>query len=204
MQEKNNIEKDVQQEKLEDLFSLKNKLKIVIEKELNEANKGEALLFLINPEQYSIARALFLELMSKNNLIYITLNKPADFLINSAEKEKISLQKTHFIDMISAINLEKENTEKISFLNSPNSLSESLIELDKVLEKKFADFIAFDSISTLLVYNEKNSVEKFLHTLASKINQRNSIGILLFVESEEYREPIQTIEQFCDKVIKLI
>lgn len=186
---------------LEDLFSIKNKLKLLIEKQLNNSSKGQTLLFLIQPEHYSLARELLLDFISKNNSIYISLNKPATYLINS--NKEISLNKIHFIDMISALNLEKENTSQISFLNSPNALSESLVELDSILEKNQSEFIALDSISTLLVYNEVNSVEKFLHNLASKINQLNSIGLFLFIESDEYKKPIQTIEQFCDKIIKL-
>ncbi len=196
--EKNNVEKNI-----EELFSIETKLKLMLETHLNNTVNGEANLFLINPEHYSLTRKLLLKLISKKKSIYITLNKPAEFLFHLAEKEKISLDKIHFIDMISALSLEKENTEKISFLNSPNALSESLIELDSVLKKTNAEIILFDSISTLLVYNEKNLVEKFLHTLVSKINQLNAIGVFLFVESKEYNEPIQTIEQFCDKIIKL-
>ncbi|MBN2126843.1 MAG: hypothetical protein JW703_00450 [Candidatus Diapherotrites archaeon] len=190
---------------IEDIFSIESKIKAMIQKELSDgSNEGLAVLMLIAPEIYPAARDAMLELVSTKDSIYVTLNKPVEFLLHFMQKNKLNAEKIHFIDMISALSLEKENTSQTSFLNSPNALSEALIELDSAISNKTNTLVlVLDSISTLLVYNDKNSVEKFFHTLASKINQKKSIGLFLFVESEEYKEAVQTIEQFCDKVVKL-
>jgi hypothetical protein len=58
-----------------------------------------------------------------------------------------------------------------------------------------------DSISTLLVYNSPQSVEKFCHTVIAKNRSENVIGVFLLIESEEHRSVVDTLAQFVDNVV---
>jgi archaellum biogenesis ATPase FlaH len=61
----------------------------------------------------------------------------------------------------------------------------------------------FDSVSTLLLYNKAESVERFVHNLAGKIRNLQTIAILLMVHLEEEKDTIRVISQFCDKTIEI-
>jgi archaellum biogenesis ATPase FlaH len=64
-------------------------------------------------------------------------------------------------------------------------------------------FIILDSISHMLIYNDKNSIREFMHYLINKMRLSKVGGFLLTVEKEEVDEVIEIIQPLVDKVIKI-
>jgi len=124
------------------------------------------------------------------------------------EKGGINTEGVKFVDLVtrtsdSAHALIEEG--KVTYVDSATDLTEIIIAIDKQMDsiKENKKFFILDSLSTLLVYNSPTSVEKFTHSLISKIGQHTSRGALIFVYSRDHEGVIQTISQFCDKVIRV-
>ncbi|MFH1588081.1 MAG: hypothetical protein ABIA76_01950 [Candidatus Diapherotrites archaeon] len=202
----NSIQKNsstgISAEKFEALLSVSNKLNIFIENEIKSIPFGMAALFAVDSCNYSPLQDELLKKISGSDSIYLTVNKPAAFLKKKMQEMNASSEKVFFIDMITGLTSESGKKEKgVSFIGAPSELVESMLEVDNAFAVSNKKFIVLDSISTLLVYNDKKAVEKFIHSLISKINNFNSIGLLIAVNSENYSDKIKSLEQFCDKII---
>ena len=71
--------------------------------------------------------------------------------------------------------------------------------------KKSTDrgFLFFDSLSTLLLYNETKTVAKFAHFLVTRLRILELDGIVFAVEKDMDREVIRALAQFCDNMVIL-
>lgn len=142
----------------------------------------------------------------KNNVIYVAFNRPYDNLIKILEQNKIGTEKIFFIDAITltagGLPLRKE---RVLFISSPQNLTDLSIALSEVMNafKTGGNFLFFDSITTLLVYNTSETVEKFSHFLISRMRLGNVKGIFLAVEEETNERLIRTLSQFMDKTIRI-
>jgi archaellum biogenesis ATPase FlaH len=72
--------------------------------------------------------------------------------------------------------------------------------MERVKGKKF---IFIDSINTLLIYNQPNTLAKFIHSILTKMRINNVSGLLISLESETNKEVRAEIAQLCDGIIKV-
>ncbi len=142
---------------------------------------------------------------AKDKGIYVTLNSTYSALIKELDVHMIKTEETSFIDMISVMTNSKATVRKgVSYLESANNLTELVLLIDKKLSRFMGgSFLIVDSVSTLLIYNEPKEVEKLIHVLVGKANSFNSRLVLLMVDSKEHEGIIETIGQFCTRVIKI-
>ena len=63
--------------------------------------------------------------------------------------------------------------------------------------------MVFDSISTLLVYYDKEPVGKFTHFMIGMIRKWKLRGVLLMVEEGDKRGATEMMSLFCDRVVKI-
>jgi archaellum biogenesis ATPase FlaH len=69
-----------------------------------------------------------------------------------------------------------------------------------VLEGKF---LILDSVSTMLVYNSPEEIERLIHALIIKCRKWRMKTILLAIENAKQDKIVETISQFCDSVAKI-
>lgn len=138
--------------------------------------------------------------------VYITINKPAKTLLKNWSRRNIPAENVHIIDGSSHMTgISTEPLENVDYLDSLGDLTELIIAVEKKLRAhKKNVFLILDSITTLLVYNEANAVERFVHSLMGKIEEVDGKGVLIMLESDKFKEIIQTLSQFCDRVIELV
>ena len=117
------------------------------------------------------------------------------------EKEKIDKEKVYCIDAISkrGKNLPQDHCY---FLNSPESLTELSIILTKVLEQEYG-YVFFDSLSSLLIYNDLETVERFVHYLTGKLKSLRIKGIFLSLDDAKSRELLPVVSPFFDAHVDL-
>jgi len=81
---------------------------------------------------------------------------------------------------------------------------ELTVQIEQGLQNNSKEqFVVLDSLSTLLLYNKADSVEKFVHTLAGKIRQKKAMGLFLMVRLKENEDIIRLLSQFCDHTIEI-
>jgi KaiC/GvpD/RAD55 family RecA-like ATPase len=177
----------------------------VIKKEfkdqLQDLNEYVALA-LVSQDNYQNTNIEFVKTLvneQKTPGVYITLNKPYKTLKSILEKSSIDTSLIIFIDAITPMDSVKK-TEDCLFIGSPEKLSDISIAMDQAVRAIPADkkFVFFDSLSTLLIYHQSNTIAKFIHFLSTKMREWNVKGIIISLESDSNKELISKLSQFCD------
>ena len=135
--------------------------------------------------------------------IYVTVNKESSDLIEEMKELEIDTDNILFIDAVTEMVSEEVNTKKnVELVSSPNDLVELNVLIEQAITKKEGGFLIFDSLTTLEVYNDEKSVEKFAHSLSQE-TKNSSINDVFLIMKHSKEELIETIAQFFDKIIEL-
>lgn len=138
--------------------------------------------------------------------VYVTLNKPYDIIKASFEKKGIDTRLIIFIDSVTKTAKGKvEKTDRCLFIGDPTDLSDLSFAMDQAVTALPGDekFLFFDSLSTLLIYNKMNTVERFIHFLSSKMRVWKVKGIIITLQKDSDKELIAELSQFCDVTIDI-
>ncbi len=184
---------------------LKAEPKSRILRELAGFKKGDIYIILVKPESYHIVCQTLLKHLVENlkyTGLYITLNTPCNTIMCQCEDLGLNPSKIHFIDGITRKSGIKETrANNCSYIESPSALTELSIILTTATNSGKFDFLFLDSISTLLVYNDLELTERFVHHLVSKLRNLEMCGVLIAIDEEKSRKLADIVSQFCDKLI---
>jgi KaiC/GvpD/RAD55 family RecA-like ATPase len=136
--------------------------------------------------------------------VYVTLNKPFKTMENVFKGQKIDTEIIIFIDAVTqTAGGDVEKTDKCLFIGSPDNLSDISIAMDQAVRALPSKdkFVFFDSLSTLLIYNNIETVSRFIHFLASKMRVWKVRGIIVSLRKEQDKALIDALMQFCDVVL---
>jgi len=153
-----------------------------------------------------IARTIS-ELTNKEGIpgVYVTINKPFKVVKKQFEACKVNTKMLIFIDAISAEAGRIVKEDGCVFVQTPRSLSDMSIAIHAAvgaLPSK-RKFVFFDSLTTLLIYNEAHSVLRFTHFLTTKMRSWDVDGIILSLDSDTKSSVFQQIVLFSDNVINI-
>lgn len=138
----------------------------------------------------------------KLNGIYVSLNIPCHKLSNELKAKGIDLSKMHIVNCIGGVKKKCTNCN-CSFPRYNGSLTELSVIITKQINTGKFDFIVLDSVTTLLVYNKTETVERFIQYFVNKVRLLDMEGVILSVEGEEKsKKIIGVLSQFCDKTIR--
>jgi hypothetical protein len=170
---------------------------------LSTFKPGTSNLILVRVGDYNSAARSLLQYFQhvKAPGVYVTINKPYTDLLKGLT---IVPENVHYVDSITALTGRgTPDTLHVTYLDSPLALVEMNLAIADELKKIASNtkFLILDSISTLLVYNSSQSVEKFCHTVIAKNRNENVIGVFLMIDSEEHRSVVDTLAQFVDNVV---
>lgn len=133
--------------------------------------------------------------------VYVTLNKPFKTLGTFLEAKKIDPRMIIFIDAVTKTSGgEVEKKDNCLFIGSPQDLSDISVAMDQAVRaiSSKVKFVFFDSLDTLLMYNQAGTVARFIHFLAGKMRTWEVEGIIVSLQKEKNEELINELMQFCD------
>ena len=133
--------------------------------------------------------------------IYVTLNKAFDIVKERLTENSVDTRVIIFIDaVVKRSKNDVSKTEDCLFIGSPEKLSDISIAMDQAVKALPGKdkFVFFDSLSTLLLYNNPTSVARFIHFLSNKIRSWWVKGIIISLRREKDKELIEELLQFCD------
>ncbi len=196
-------------EKIEQLLSPQKKMGLQVDGMLSGLGDSFNLLVLSNKANHEVVTNALLKKFSQKPgalVVYVAVNKPAEKIKKGLLAQGLELKNVRFIDMVSMeLSANRAVSDKnVSFISSTSGLNELLDEIQKSFKEKKSgsQLLLLDSVSTLLVYNDSGPVEKLLHALMGRLNKMNVAGVFLMAKSDEHEDIIQTISQFCDKVVE--
>ncbi len=178
--------------------------------------KGSNILLIGPPMsgKASISNHIIHDNASKNEnaVLVVTTCEPGIQILESIKKREpdLSLSRVGLVDCISikygSIAVENEN---IKFVNGPEDLTGIGVKISQFLEdffmkKKIQKIqLHINSLSTLLMYSNIQTVFRFLHVLTGRIKKANALGIYV-IESEMHDKQIITaIKLLCDGMIEI-
>ena len=161
----------------------------------------KVLLVMSSSQKYSETAISITKMLSKSSCgVYVSVNKPFETLKESFSRNKININSIFFIDMVTKTKDARKDSNCL-YLGNPGDLTSVSIAIDQVLSSmKGEKFVIFDTINTLLNYNNESMVIRFMHSLIGKIRSENARGVLISVGSLKENIASQ-LTQFCDKNI---
>lgn len=173
--------------------------------ELKKLLKSDDRILLVDvkPSNYSDVTKEIFSLISKTGgyWIYVTVNKPFSAIRDSFIRRKIDISGIFFIDMASSSGAKKDTN--CLYLGDPHDLTSVSIAIDQAIgSMKGEKFIVFDSVNTLLNYNNESVVIRFMHAMTARMRAEQARAVILTVGNMNEKMSSQ-LTQFCDKSISL-
>ncbi|MBI4146830.1 hypothetical protein HY489_05840 [Candidatus Woesearchaeota archaeon] len=156
---------------------------------LDTALQGNQVVLLFIPsEKYNEATIDVAKKFSSKKVCYITLNKTYEHLSQTFTSKNINIKNFFFIDAISKIFKEPATTDPRCQAVTPGNLTELALVISEALTMNF-DYIIFDSLTNLLVYQKHSDILKFIMDLCSKVKTSKTKCVLYTMQ--EHQEIIQ-------------
>ncbi len=171
-----------------------------------QLEKGKTYIVISSPENYHATRLNVLkDALKKLKLdgIYISLNASSKEILDMVKKEGLDASKLFVIDGISGKNLESNKEKRCVCIDGPNSLTELSLSITDITNKNKVGFLIFDSLSTMLIYNNPTIIETFMHYMVNKLNALNITGVILTISEEASNKIVPMIQQFCEECISV-
>ena len=179
---------------------------MAIESDLQSINPEEGVfLFVISPESYRPSHFLIFKYFAerlKDRCIYVSLNEPCSALNRELKKEGINTDKVYIIDGISRSQNQGGSIKNCTFLENPGSLTEVSIAITEAMNTGNYNFVFLDSVSTMLIYNNRETIENFLQFIIGKIKNMGISGAIIILNEGRSKELVGTVSQFFDNVIR--
>jgi hypothetical protein len=170
-----------------------------------ELKKGEIIVLVIPNAKYTAELPKIAKYLSGNfkATAYVSLNKPFETLEKNLKKAKVDLDKFLFIDGITKnANPQAEEKENCMFVKSAAALTNISLLINKTLKTGKFDSLLFDSLSTLLIYNESKIVGKFVHNMVNKIKNTKTTAVFTALKGDTNSALLKEVELYVDKVIE--
>ncbi len=170
---------------------------------LKELEKNQTVLLLMPSDKYNTLSVDIIQRMAKGSVCYITLNKTKDALEETFKKKKIKTENIIYVDAISkTIKSAPDQGNQVYYISSPGALTEMSLVISKFLGHNF-NYLVFDSLTNMLVYEKKAPVAKFVQSLVNKVKSSKTKAVFYAMNIEEQKSLIQECGMFVDKVINL-
>ena len=165
-----------------------------------ELASNQTVLLVMPSEEYNNKIIEVVKQLS-GNICYITANKTYDALKETFAKNKVNMKNIVFIDSISkTIKKVPDQGEGVYYVSSPGSLTELSLVIKKFLGHDF-DYLVFDAVTNLSIYQNKNICSKFLTDLVDKIKKSKTKAVFYAIKSAENEDLISKVATIVDSVV---
>jgi hypothetical protein len=193
---------------VEELLSPLRQIDLKLQRALQDLPKSYVVLALIKVQEYSATNIELIKYLAKQGIpgVFVSVNKPLEEIVESVPQQLIEKSNIEFIDCVSRISGTNEVQGKnFHYVDSANDLVELTEAMEETMEKlkEQEKFAIIDSVSTLLIYNKEEAIERFVHAIAGKLRNWKAKGIFIMVESAQTKSIAEALGQFCDKVIEI-
>jgi archaellum biogenesis ATPase FlaH len=177
---------------------------------LREIVKNKFLLFLMEEKEYVRKLEEIIKSVgkTKTKICYVCMSKPYADVSKELEDRGIDISNFFFIDVLTSYYKEPEPAGNCVFVRNPNDFAAIRAAISRTISEKQCNVILFDTISTMLIYQETSSIVKFTHHLLSERGQENVKKLFIVlkhdtVPMEENQKLVKDLGMFADKTLDL-
>lgn len=167
---------------------------------------GNIAILIIQPESYvHISNEIPVELVKEWGMkgIIVSANKP--FMTVKEQLQKLNiLDSLKYLDCASTIAGANPHGENLVLINNPANLTElQICILKNIVNFSEREFLIFDSLTTLLIYNKEKDLTAFAHRLGLTLKSVRITTFFLMVEMETSKEMLKFLSTIADKTVHL-
>lgn len=192
---------------LEGFLDSHKRIQFQLEQRLDAENLTGIILAVVDAADFPEANTGLVGYFEKRKMpgVFVSVNKPIATLLAPWPANSFVSQSIDFVDCISQMSGTRELVgPHVHYLESPQQLVELSGKISELLSKKTGKrFLVIDSLSTLLIYNRPESIEKFVHAVTNKIRGMPVFAVLLMIKTAENLDVQRIVSQFCDHVIEV-
>jgi len=177
-----------------------------VKPEIKGIEQGETVVLVIPNELYSQKIGGIARTVAKKSkaVCYVSLNKLINALEPKLKKSGADVSKFLFVDGITkSANPNIEEADNVMYVGSASALTEISLTLGKIFNSGHFDGFIFDSLSTLLVYNNPKTVGKFVHNIINKIKAKNMTAVFTALEGDTNSSLLKECSMYVDNVVHL-
>lgn len=170
-----------------------------------EIKNNSIIIFSVPGNEYSgrLEEIVGASAKAFSKICYVSLNKPYDTLVPIFKKLGIETGKMIFVDCVTAGFRKPAAGLNVVSVSSPKALTEINITINKISDSKKFQGLVFDSLSTLLVYEQPSTVIKFSHSVISKLRAAESHGVFMCLREDLKGELMKDLSMFVDRIVEL-
>jgi hypothetical protein len=175
---------------------------------VQEIAKNKFLLILLEEKEYAkkLQDIMKSAEKTKTKICYVCLSKPYADVVEDIKGQGLNVNDFFFVDVLSSHYREQKPCDNCIFVSSPTNLAAVSDAIRKAVQEKKCSVILFDTISTLLVYQETSSIVKFTHCILTdeKQEQAKKLFIVLkdrTMQGKENKTLVKDLSMFADKTI---
>lgn len=157
---------------------------------LREIASNNFLLILMDEKGYADKMAeLVRSVHGKGGRIcYICLSKPYADVLEELKERGFQSDDFVFIDVLTSHYGPPPHAKNCIFISSPRDLSEIKDAIVDAVEKGGCTAVVFDTISTLLIYEQNHSIVRFANSIISEKKQETSKKLFIVLKEERHSD----------------
>lgn len=175
---------------------------------IQEIAKSKFLLILLEEKEYAARLQEIIKSVekTKTKVCYVCLSKPYTDVMEDLRKQDLNVRDFFFIDVLSSHYMEQEPADNCIFVSAPTDLAAVRAAIMKAVDEKKCSVILFDTISTLLVYQETSSILKFTHSILADDKQEYAKKLFIVLKNgtipgKENKTLLKDLSMFADKTL---
>jgi KaiC/GvpD/RAD55 family RecA-like ATPase len=177
---------------------------------LSKASENKFVLVLLQSKNYMADLYKIIRLVKKNGtkICYVCFSKPYMDVIEDLKNEKVDCDNFVFIDTLSSSHYDLKPVKNCVFVHGSGNLKEIREAVKRAVNKHKCEAIIFDTISTLLIYQQTHSIVRFTHELLTDKSQKETNKVYIVLKEAgiykgESTKLINDLNLFADKTIEI-
>ena len=173
-----------------------------------EIERNRFLLVMLNEEEYEKKFSEMLKEVGKagKRICYVCLSSTYEDAIATLKRKGVDTSRFFFIDTLSSHYNESFDTKNCAFVSSPAALDGLRDAIKEAVQKEKCSIIIFDTITSLLIYQETFSIVKFTNSIAGSKEYENTKKVFIVLKDmervkKENLSLVKDISLFADKTI---
>lgn len=175
---------------------------------VREMVNNRFLIILMEERMYLQKLEDMLKSIGGSKICYVCLSKPYSDVVSDLNERGIKTSNFIFIDVLSSHYKNPKPSKNCIFIRGPTELTKIRLAIKKAIEERKCSVIIFDTISTLLIYQETSSIVRFTHHLLSEKEHENVKKLFIVlkgdqISSDENIRLVEDLSMFADKTLDL-
>ena len=176
---------------------------------LKDISENKFVLVLLDSMQYEQKLGEVVKKTGKDSakICYVCLSRPYHDAIDYLKEMELDIHKFFFIDVLTSHYKKPDGVENCIFLEDPK-IHAIQAAITKAIAQQKCTVVIFDTISSLLMYEQSDEIIKFTHDLTIEKKHQDVNKVFIVLKENNALSPFQDsfvkdVEMFTDKTISI-